>query len=338
MQVIKYYKIITASVLVIMTITVIFALYSLKTILMPFIVAILLAYLFSPIIEKSAKHLKIPRTLSVLFLFIILFIVSILLGNLLFKNLNKFANNWPILQLKLEIKLDNFASLVNLNRQDVFNISKDFLQSISLTKIVSSSVSLLSNVLMTLLFMVCILFFVHTVPEKIDKAFDPKRAEKIKEIMKKINKQIQSYLLIKTIISALTGLSVYLILRIMNIEFAFLWGSIIFFLNYIPNIGPFLSAIPPILTTFLQYGSTKALIVFIIILLIQVFWGSIIETLAIGKSLNLSPLVVLIALVFWGWLWGIVGTIISIPLMSIIKITFSNIPELKPIAVLMSDK
>lgn len=340
-QSIRLERILTVAIVIIMAIVIVFALYQLKVILMPFIVAILLAYIFSPAIEKLASF-KIPRSVSVSVLFIVILFLAIWLGAFLFENINSFINDWPEFQKELEVALDNFSSRVNLNKQDVFQVLESGLQNISFGKYVStaisSSVAFIANVVMTLLFMVFILFSAHTIPEKLYRAFSKERADKISRVIKNINEQVQKYLLIKTFISFLTGLSVYIILLLLGIKFAFLWGSIAFFLNYIPNIGSFLAGVPPIVTAFIQFGLTKAIVVLLVFIGIQFFWGNIVEPLVIGKRLNLSPIVVLFALLFWGWMWGFVGAIISVPLMAIMKIIFSNIDGLKPIAVLMSEK
>ena len=340
-QHIRMEKILTAAIVIIMTIAIGFALFWLKTILMPFFVAVILAYIFSPIIENLAK-IKIPRAFSIIVLFILTFVLITWLGGYLFDNINELVVNWPQMQIGLEHNLEIYASKMNLNSHNVLVFLKNSIKSISFAEygltIITSSVFFLGNVLITLLFMVFLLFSAHTFPEKIHAAFSEKKAQRINKVIKKINAQIQKYLLIKTIISLSTGATVYLILLAFDIKFAFLWGALTFSLNYIPNIGDFLAGVPPVLTAFLQYGLTKALIVLVILICIQFIYGNIIETLVIGKKLNLSPIVVLLSLLFWGWLWGIVGAIISVPLMAVIKIVFINIKGLEPIAILMSEK
>jgi predicted PurR-regulated permease PerM len=331
-------RILTIAIVIIMTIAIGFALYMLKVILIPFIVAILLAYLFSPIIEKLATKFKVPRSISIVVLFVLIFISVSWLWGFLAENIKEFASDWPILQKELENNLDKLASTTNLNRDYILQGLGDVLKDLPLGQSVSALIVFLGNTLFTLLFMVFILFSAHTIPEKLYQAFPKEKADSLSGIIKKINKQVQKYLVIKTVISVLTGLSVYLVLLLLGVKFAFLWSVIAFFLNYIPNIGSIIAGVPPILTAFLQFGAVKALVVFLAFVVIQFFWGNIIEPLVIGKRLNLSPIVVLLALLFWGWLWGIVGAIIAVPLMAIIKISFSNIPGLKPIAVLMSEK
>jgi predicted PurR-regulated permease PerM len=333
----KLNKITAFSTVIIMTVVIVFGLYALKAILIPLVVAILLAYVFSPIIEKLVKY-KIPRSFSILILFIVLTLLIVYFGNMLLSNMNELVSDWPKLQAKLELQLNNLSDSLNLNRQDMFSALVNSLSYLSLSKVIFSSFTFLGNSLITLLFMAYLLFFVHTIPGKVDEAFGLHKAKKIRSIITNINQRIQQYLAIKTVLSILTGLSVYLVLVILQIKFAFLWGALAFFMNYIPNIGSFIAGIPPIITTFLQYGLTETLIVALVFVVIHFFWGNVIEPLVLGRKLNLSPIIILFSLLFWGWLWGIVGAIIAVPVSAIIKIVFSNFDGLRPIAVLMSDK
>lgn len=309
---------------------------------MPFIVAILLSYIFYPAIEKLSKKFKVPRAVSILVLCAIIFFLTIMLGTFLFKNINDFIGVWPAYQKELEASFIIFSSRAHLKQQDVFLVADNVFKNISLGSSVSvaitSSVVFLTNVFITLLFMVFLLFSAHTFPDRISMAFSKERADKIKNIIKNINEQVEKYLLIKTFVSLLSGLSVYLTLFLLNIKFAFLWGVVALFLNYIPNIGAFIAGIPPVLTAFLQFDLAKALVVLLIFISIQFFLGSVVEPLVIGKRLNLSPIIILFALLFWWQLWGVVGAIIAVPLTAIMKIVFSNIDGLKPIAILISDK
>jgi len=330
-------KIATVAIVIIMTISIGFALSVLKAILMPFIIAILLAYLFSPLVETAAKKWHVRRPLSIFIIFFFIFILTAWLGTFLVQNTKEFIADWPTYQKELELNIEKIAVRTQLNRTDIVQFLENTLKNLPFSQSFTNMMVFLVNILLSLLFMAFILLSVHTIPNKLYHAFSKKRAAKISIIINNINKQIQQYLAIKTLVSFLTGISVYVALFLLDINFAFLWATLAFFLNYIPNIGSFIAGIPPIVTALLQYDIVKALIVLAIFVFLQFLWGNVVEPLIIGKKLNLSPIVVLLSLLFWGWLWGIVGAIIAVPIMAIMKITFSNIPGLKPIAILMSD-
>ena len=152
-----------------------------------------------------------------------------------------------------------------------------------------------------------------------------------------IEDQVQHYLLIKTFISMLTGFIGGTILIIGGIDFAIFSALLIFILNFIPNFGSIIATLFPLLIGILQYGfSLRVLLVFIGLMLTQFIIGNVVEPRITGKSLNLSPIVILISLILWGYIWGIVGMMLAVPLTSALKIFFQNIPLLKPIAELIS--
>jgi predicted PurR-regulated permease PerM len=126
---------------------------------------------------------------------------------------------------------------------------------------------------------------------------------------------------------------------ILGVDFALLWGFLTFLLNFIPNIGSIVSVIFPLLISFLQFDSVATpLLVLILLGATQFAMGNVVEPKLMEFSLNLSPLLVLVSLFFWGWIWGVWGMILAVPMMSTVKIIFENIETLQPIAVLMSSK
>ena len=143
---------------------------------------------------------------------------------------------------------------------------------------------------------------------------------------------------IKTIVSGITGLVIFISLSILNVDYAILWGIIAFFFNFIPNIGSILAAIPAVLLSFLQFDISIMLLVVLIYGIVNIVMGNIIEPKYLGKELGLSTLVVFISLVFWGWLLGPVGMILSIPLTIIAKIILENNESTRWVAILLSRK
>ena len=135
---------------------------------------------------------------------------------------------------------------------------------------------------------------------------------------------MQSYLLIKTLMSLITGAIIAIVLALMGVDFPLLWGALAVLLNYIPTIGSIIAAVPPILLSLVQLGPWYALGVTILFLAVNMIIGNILEPAFTGKQLGLSPLVVFISLLFWGWVWGPTGMILSVPLTMIIKIIMEN--------------
>jgi predicted PurR-regulated permease PerM len=151
------------------------------------------------------------------------------------------------------------------------------------------------------------------------------REEKLRKTFKDITQQVQKYVVTKFLISLSVGLVVGVILWLFNIEFYIIWGILSALLNFIPNIGSVISTILPGLTALVQYESFGyALLIVAIIIFFQNVIGNIIEPKIFGNRLGLNPLVILISLLVWGYLWGIIGMFLSVPLTAIIKIVISN--------------
>ena len=148
---------------------------------------------------------------------------------------------------------------------------------------------------------------------------------------------VSRYLVLKTAISLVTGGVVWAMLLALDVRFAFVWGLLAFALNYIPNIGSVLAAIPPILQVLVFSGLYDALILLAGYLVINLVFGNILEPRMMGRGLGLSTLVVFLSLIFWGWLLGPVGMLLSVPLTIIVKIGLEQTAGGQTIAVLLSD-
>ena len=148
---------------------------------------------------------------------------------------------------------------------------------------------------------------------------------------------VSHYLVLKTAISIITGLVAWAMLAALDVRFAFVWGLLAFALNYIPNIGSVLAAIPPIAQVLVFNGFYEALLVLAGYLLINLVFGNILEPRIMGRGLGLSTLVVFLSLIFWGWLLGPVGMLLSVPLTIIVKIALEQTAGGQSIAVLLSD-
>jgi predicted PurR-regulated permease PerM len=159
----------------------------------------------------------------------------------------------------------------------------------------------------------------------------PARLEKLQHIAHEVNQ----YMAIKTATSLLTGSGVALAMWLLDIDFALLWGMTAFLLNFVPQIGSIIAAVPAILLALLQYGFPTAVAVVCIYLLINMFISYYLEPKWMGRGLGLSTLVVFGSLVFWGWVLGPVGMVVSVPLTMTVKIALEGSPETRWLAILM---
>jgi predicted PurR-regulated permease PerM len=197
--------------------------------------------------------------------------------------------------------------------------------------------SFLTNLFLIFIFLIFMLAGRGKTKAKIENSFNPERAEKILGVIRNIDKQVQKYLVIKTLSNLITGVMAAVVLVIFGVDFAVVFGFLTFLLNYIPNIGSFIATALPVLIAAFQFETLwPAFWVFIIITAFNLVISNVLEPKLMGQGLGLSPLFVLFALFFWGWLWGIPGMILAVPIVVIIKIVCSNIPSLRFIEVLMS--
>ena len=147
---------------------------------------------------------------------------------------------------------------------------------------------------------------------------------------------VKQYLVIKSLTSLITGVIVTAWLFFLGVDFAVLWGSIAFFMNFVPYVGSIIAAVPVVFLAFLDAGVQDALLVAVGFLAINLVVGNLIEPRFMGRGLDLSTLVVFVSLIFWGWVFGPVGMFLSAPLTMLVKIALENDPRSRWIAILLS--
>ncbi len=179
----------------------------------------------------------------------------------------------------------------------------------------------------------------RTVPAKIENALDAGHdVARAHDALREIIAGIRDYLWIKTIMSLLTATVSYAVLKALNVDFAETWALLIFFLNYIPNIGSVLGVAFPALLALVQFDTLwQFLVIAVFLAFAQFLIGNVLEPRVMGRTLNLSPFVVLASLTFWSTLWGVVGAFLSVPLTASIAIACSRIPSWRWLAVLLSE-
>ena len=308
-----------------------------KSVVIPLIFAFLLSYLVSPILTFLKKRLKVPAPLGVLIIILLLLGTTYLFGAFMFQRVSAFAEESSKYQDKF---IEISQSVTSRWKIDTSSLSEiNWAKEITprVMSITGSFVGFMSKVALVMFFLIFMLLEQGGFKRRLSDALEKKQAGRIEEAVTSITGQIGRYLKIKLMVSLVTGTLVWLVLAILKVDFAATWGVLAFFLNFIPNIGSIISTVPPIFVAFVENypKPLPVILVTVSLLLIQVVMGNIIEPRVQGKGLNLSPVVILFFLVFWGWLWGIPGMLLSVPIASSIKIACENIDALKPVAVFM---
>ena len=199
--------------------------------------------------------------------------------------------------------------------------------------IFSALSSVLANVFLILLTVVFIRLEAADFPKKLRLVL--KNPERSLSAIEKFSQDAKRYLVIKTLTSAATGLVIWLWLLILGVDYPLLWATLSFLLNYVPNIGPIIAALPVALLALVQLGVGSALLTVLGFVVVHIVLGNIIEPKVMGKGLSMSPLVVFLSMVFWGWVLGPIGMILSVPMTSLVKIGLESHKDTRRVAILL---
>jgi len=316
----------------------------LQSILLPFVISVFLSIIFGPLVTEL-KEKKVPTFVALLAVLLSIACILFVLALVISSSVDSFVKEVPKYQERLVNlgstiagSVKELASKLNFRLEEV-NVQQAF-QLSSITSALASGIgsflNLVANLFLVLLFMVFILAGTGELTVKIRKAFPPDQAGRIVEVIEKVGSRTRRYLVTKTLISATTGTLTFLILWALGVDFPLVWGFLTFVLNFIPNLGSLIAIILPFTLSLLQFDNLRIpILVLILLSATQLVLGSIIEPRLMASRLNLSPLVILVSLIFWGWLWGVVGMILAVPIMVTARIIFDDIDALRPISVFM---
>lgn len=321
-----------------------YILYIGKSIIIPLVIAIIIWYIIIALTNTYKKigigSWSIPHWFALslsLLTFILLAWVFIGFVN---ANVNEVIQAAPAYQAKFQNLITEVNARFNLEERITFSQISEWINISTVATTAAGTITTVAGFMsMILIYLLFLLLEYHTFNWKIEALFpDKKRRQATQELIAKIAKDINTYIKIKTFVSLLTAASCYLVLLLMGIQFAGFWAVLIFVLNFIPNVGSLIAVALPVLFAIVQFDITYALILAALLVAIQMTVGNFIEPRMMGKSLNLSPLVIIISLVVWGSIWGIVGMFLCVPIMVILNIILSKFDSTRPIAILLSSK
>lgn len=308
-------------------------------IIVPFILALFIAVVLNPLVRCMVR-LRVPRVLAISLLITIIILLMVLLMAYLGASLNELARTLPqyrsylltplqqvepwLQRAGIEVSVDEVIKLIDPNA------------AVSLvTSLLTQLSSAMTSIFLLLLTVVFMLLEAPQLPTKLQHIMI-RPVEGMGAIQRALD-SVSHYLVLKTAISIVTGLVIWGMLSLLDVRFAFVWGLLAFALNYIPNIGSVLAAIPPIAQVLALSGVYDALVVLAGYLLVNLVFGNILDPRLMGRGLGLSTLVVFLSLIFWGWLLGPVGMLLSVPLTIIVKIGLEQTAGGQSIAFLLSD-
>jgi len=319
---------ISISLLIIAIVAVAFALYFTRAIMIPFVLALFVRILIDPIIEFQINNLKIHRLIAIIvaiFLIIGLFmiIIPIIIDSVAIFLASASDYNYKVLFL-IDTIISKLQTLdIEINRE----IIKDSFINLPFLEFASSALSNGANFVAKFFLVVIMTLFLLIGGGGKEKS----------QTWDKINYHVKKYIFTKFITSAVTGFLTGLIYWFLGLELALIFGSLTFILNFIPTFGSIIAVFLPLPVAFLQYNDpTNIVLIFILPSLVHIVIGNILEPKMFGEAFGLHPVTIILALIFWGMLWGITGMLLAAPLTAIIRIIFDQFNTTKPFSLLLS--
>lgn len=311
-----------------------------EPIIAPFLIAIFIAAISAPAMFWFMRK-GLPQGLSLSLVLLIVFVSFIIIFQMVGSSLSLFIRDLPAYQQKLHqmtLQIIPFASNMGLQIKEN-ELSQIFdLGAIMgfVGKTFSGVLGTLTNAFLILLLVVFILIEFASFGKKMRRISS--NPQKTMTSLHFFSQTLNNYITLKCLMSLLTAIPIGIVLYLMDIQYLFLWTFLVFLLNFIPNIGSIIAAIPVVLLALIQHGAMTAAGVMLTFIIVNNIVGNMIEPRLLGRKLGLSSLVVFISLVFWGWLLGTVGMFLSVPLTMALKIALEDNPDTRWIAVLLGNE
>ncbi|MFO8043911.1 MAG: AI-2E family transporter [Alkalispirochaeta sp.] len=306
------------------------------SIFIPFVIAVLLSFVFAPIVSFLVKR-RVPRFIAITFVLLIFLAFGFLIALIIYSSFQSLLREFPTYQAR-------FSQLL----RDVivrFDLPPDITSQLEITRTIGNTLLSFSGNFMSFAsgFMVVMIFLLFLLMEKpytrrkLTMAVRDETTRRLSRVLLHITSQIGRYVAVKLLVSTLTALVVYVLFSMIGVDFPFVWSVLTFLFNFIPSIGSvaitFISGIfamvqflpdwNPIIAAFTGMGLTQFVI------------GNVLDPKLLGDRLNLSPVIILLSLLLWGWLWGTAGLFLAVPLTVAIKIVFENVPGMEAFGILM---
>lgn len=317
----------------------------LKSLLIPLVIALAFCFIIITLTRKFQSvplgKWKMPYGLAMICAVVTCGVVVYFLFALINSNINNVIRAAPAYQIKTELLIDELSDKTGISK--TVDLNEIIIRKINIPKMIQAIAGMLTKTMsytgMIIIYLIFLLMEYKRMEHKFYAFVNSDRNSNLADLLPRIRQDIETYITIKTLTSLLTGVLSFAVLKLIGVDFAPFWALIIFLLNFIPTIGSIIAVIFPILLTLIQFTSaTYFVLVAVSLVSIQVTIGNIVEPRLMGKSLNLSPLVIILSLALWGKIWGITGMFLCVPIMVIINIILAKFEETKPLAILLSVK
>jgi len=307
-----------------------------QTIVIPLLISVFLATLCSPAVSWLGRR-RVPAVVSVLLVVLALVAVVSGLAAVVGGSVNGFIEAIPRYEERINAYVGSVSGWLDRLPYDVptvgvFDVVQPGQMMGFLGRGLKGMLAALSNTMLVLLILSFLLLEAASLPIKLQAAMG---GDADLGWFAGAAGDVQQYLTIKTLVSLATGLVIAAWVAILGLDFALVWGLLAFLLNYIPTIGSIIAAVPAVLLAVVQLGPGRAILVGVGFLAVNTILGNLVEPQLLGRRLGLSPLVVFLSLVFWGWVWGPLGMLLSVPMTMMVKILLESSDDLRWFAVML---
>jgi len=309
------------------------ALYFLRPVVIPFVLALFFLYCLVPAIDLQVRRLRFPRPLALAATLLLGVAVLLLLGHLVRVTADQISANAPTYENQLReligrlsaplerlgVDRAEFGSLLDVSRESVRSVAGGLF---------SSVMSVLSSGVLVLLFLMFMILGWRT------------GGESGPGLRGEIEASVKRYVVAKVILSAVTGLLVGAVLAFLGVPFALVFGVLAFLLNFIPSLGSIIATLLPLPVVLLspELSAASKILAIVLPAAIQFVVGNIVEPKVMGGSLGLHPVTILLGLMFFGMIWGIVGMLLAAPILAVLKLVLERIPVTAPVARLLQGR
>jgi predicted PurR-regulated permease PerM len=317
-----------------------------SAVILPFTIAILLAFVMYPLV-KGLDKLRFPRFLSILVVVIIIVAGLYIFGMVLFTAGKVIVAQYPKYESRLTEIYIWAARSFGLSYDEGLTFWENMWGQLGIRTWVyrftfsfsGIFVKFLQSAVLVVIFVVFILLEASYFKEKLEVAFE-NRSDRINRMGHDVMYQVTRYLTAKFFISLANGFIFAVGFHLVGLEFAVMWGVIQFLLNFIPTLGSIAAGAGICLSALIQFWPDPGpiILVLVIVLVVNIILGSIMDPKIIGDHVGISPLMIMISLLIWGWIWGFAGMLIAVPMTVIIKIVCENIPIMEPVSVLIGSR
>lgn len=322
-------RIITTCLIILTTIALAGALLYTRDVMIPFVLAVFITYMVSPLVDMLQLRLRMPRIISISIAMFIICAVTYIIASLIVYSIQSVLENQDLYQQRLVAMIDQLVEWldgfdIDIKQEEILLQIQDGIRNLPISwwlrYLAGQAMNVITKGGLVLIFAVFLLL-----------GRNPRRIKT--GLYAEIDSKVRKYLLTKMAISATTAIIVGLIFWIMKLDLALVFAVLTFLLNFIPSLGSIIATLLPLPVAFIQYDSVLPVILILALPgAVQLIIGNFLDPKLLGYSLNLHPVVVILSLVFWGLLWGPVGMVLAAPIMAVLRIVLARIETTRPIA------